>query len=122
MALSPSANGYVFTSPDAHPIEASNFSDRVWVPWTRRAGLEGLRFHDLRHTAGTLAACTGATTMELMARLGHATPRAAMTYQHAAEDRDRTIAEGLAAIAFEAGLAAVVPIDAASRRAEADSR
>jgi hypothetical protein len=35
----------------------------------------------------TLAAYTGATTKELMARLGHASPRAAMIYQHAAADR-----------------------------------
>jgi len=111
----PSADGYVFTSSDALPIEASNFRCRVWLPATRRAGLEGLRFHDLRHTAGTLAARTGATTKELMARLGHTSPRAAMIYQHAAEDRDRAIAERLAAMTVEAGLAPVVPIDAAKR-------
>jgi integrase len=81
--------------------------------------LDGLRFHDLRHTAGTLAARTGATTKELMARLGHATPRAAMVYQHAAEDRDRAIAEGLAAMTAEAGLEAVVPIDAVRRPRDA---
>ena len=39
-----------------------------------------------------------------MARLGHASPRAAMIYQHAADDRDRRIAEGLDAMAEEAGL------------------
>jgi hypothetical protein len=30
-----------------------------------------------------------------MARLGHSSPRAAMIYQHATQDRDRTIADGL---------------------------
>ena len=119
----PGSCGYVFTSPDALPIEASNFRYRVWLPSTRRAGLDGLRFHDLRHTAGTLAARTGATTKELMARLGQTSPRAAMIYQHAAEDRDRAIAEGLAAMTVEAGLATVVPINVASERhSEADSR
>ena len=34
--------------------------------------------HDLRHGAGTLAAATGARTKELMRRLGHATPHAAL--------------------------------------------
>jgi len=104
------ANGYVFTAPDGGPIEASNFRSRVWLPATRATGLPGLRFHDLRHTAGTLAARTGATTKELMSRLGHASPRAAMIYQHASEDRDRVIAEGLAAMTAEAGLAPVVAI------------
>jgi len=37
-----------------------------------------------------------------MARLGHASPQAAMIYQHAASDRDRCIAEGLAAMLREA--------------------
>lgn len=86
---------YVFTSPEGTPIERSNFRCRVWLPATEAAGLRGLRFHDLRHTAGTLAARTGATTKELMARLGHASPRASLIYQHAAEDRDRRIAERL---------------------------
>ena len=39
-----------------------------------------------------LAAATGATLAELMARLGHSTPQAAMRYQHAAQGRDREIA------------------------------
>ncbi len=58
-----------------------------------------------RHAAGTLAARIGATTKELMVRLGHASPNAAMIYQHAAADRDRRIAEGLAAMTEAAGLA-----------------
>ena len=107
----PGPEGYVFTTPSDVPLERSNFRMRIWLPATKAAGLDGLRFHDLRHTAGTLAAHTGATTRELMARLGHASPRAAMVYQHAAEDRDRLIAERLDAMTAEAGLAAVVPID-----------
>ena len=58
---------------------------------------EGLRFHDLRHTGNTLAATTGASTRELMVRMGHASPRAALIYQHASADRDRAIADALAA-------------------------
>jgi hypothetical protein len=30
-----------------------------------------------------------------MARLGHSGPRAAIIYQHATQDRDKTIADGL---------------------------
>jgi integrase len=93
---------YVFVSPTGEPMERSNFRYRVWVPATRAVGLEGLRFHDLRHTAGTLAARTGATTKELMARLGHASPRASLIYQHASEDRDRRVAERLDEMAEEA--------------------
>ncbi|MGN8750993.1 tyrosine-type recombinase/integrase, partial [Oscillospiraceae bacterium HCP3S3_D12] len=49
--------------------------------------------HDLRKTGATLAAQSGATVRELMARLGHTTPRMAMLYQVASDDRDRAVAE-----------------------------
>lgn len=111
--VGPSADAYVFTTEGGTPLDANNFRSRVWNPATRSVGLAGFRFHDLRHTAGTLAARTGATTKELMARLGHSSPNAAMVYQHAAEDRDRLIAERLAAMTTEAGLGVVVPIDVA---------
>ena len=36
-----------------------------------------------------MAAATGASLKELMARLGHSSTRAAMIYQHATQDRGR---------------------------------
>ena len=62
------------------------------------AGRPDLRFHDLRHTGAVLAAATGATLAELMARLGHSTPGAALRYQHAAQGRDAEIARALSAL------------------------
>jgi integrase len=59
-----------------------------------------LHFHDLRHSGAVLAALTGATLAELMSRLGHSTPAAAMRYQHAAQGRDQAIAEALSRIAL----------------------
>ena len=41
------------------------------------------------------SSATGATLAELMRRLGHSTPDAAMLYQHAADDRDAAIAAAL---------------------------
>lgn len=58
-----------------------------------------LRLHDLRHTGATLAAATGACPAELMARMGHSTPDAAMRYQDAAQDCDAAIAEALSEFA-----------------------
>ena len=58
------------------------------------------RFHDLRHTGAVLAASTGATLAELMARLGHSTAGAALRYQHAAKNRDKVIAEALSNLAM----------------------
>lgn len=68
---------------------------RIYAMWNETrtvAGLEQLRLHDLRHFSATLAAVSGATTRELMSRLGHASPVAALRYQHAAAERDTEIA------------------------------
>jgi len=72
--------------------------NKVWLRARAQAGREDLAFHDLRHTGAVLAASTGATLAELMARLGHSTPAAAMRYQHAAADRDKVIAAALSAL------------------------
>ncbi|MHA7293897.1 tyrosine-type recombinase/integrase [Arthrobacter sp. HLT1-21] len=63
------------------------------------AGRDDLRWHDLRHTGAVLAASTGATLAELMARLGHSTSSAALRYQHAADGRDAIIAARLSELA-----------------------
>jgi integrase len=72
---------------------------RHWYKARAAAGRGDLRWHDLRHSGAVLAAATGATLAELMARLGHSTPQAAMRYQHAAQGRDREIAALLSKIA-----------------------
>jgi integrase len=59
------------------------------------AGVPQVRFHDLRHVAQVFAAEAGATLPELMARLGHATPAAALTYLHARTERDHQLTNAL---------------------------
>jgi integrase len=61
-------------------------------------GLPPVRPHELRHTGATLAAATGASTKELMRRLGHSSAAAALIYQHAADERDSEIARALDAM------------------------
>lgn len=76
---------------------------RHWYKARAAAGRGDLRWHDLRHSGAVLAAATGASLAELMARLGHSTPQAAMRYQHAAQGRDRQIAALLSKIAENGG-------------------
>jgi hypothetical protein len=54
-----------------------------------------MRFHDLRHVAQVFAAEAGATLPELMARLGQATPAAALIYLHARAERDHALTDAL---------------------------
>lgn len=87
----------VFATASGTPIQRSNWS-RTFLRAARQAlGRDDVGFHahDLRHAAAVLAAQSGATTKEVMHRLGHSSPRAALIYQHAAEERDAQIAEAL---------------------------
>ncbi|MGI8869839.1 MAG: hypothetical protein ACR2F6_13580 [Mycobacteriales bacterium] len=51
-----------------------------WVETVKKLGAPGLHFHDLRHTGNLLAAQTGASTKDLMSRMGHDDMRAALIY------------------------------------------
>lgn len=90
-------DAFVFAGPDGDPVQRMTFY-RAWRKAIGAIGLSGVRPHDLRHTGNTLAAATGASTRELMARLGHASPRAALIYQHATEDRDAAMAQAISAL------------------------
>jgi integrase len=90
-----SPDTHVFVGPQGGRLRRSNFR-KLWVKACQAAHLPAdLHFHDLRHTGNTLAAATGASVKELMTRMGHASPRAAMIYQHATSERDRLIADAL---------------------------
>ena len=97
--VGPEEDAFVFLGTDSGPLRRSNFNRRVWQPACSACSLQGFRFHDLRHTGNTLAASTGASTKELMSRMGHASPRAALIYQHATLERDRALADALSELA-----------------------
>jgi integrase len=98
----PEPDGLVFASGRGTYLQRSNFSRLVWRPAVQQLGLDGLRFHDLRHTAATLAAAAGATTKELMERMGHTSPAVALRYQHVMADRQGAIAAALDGLVREA--------------------
>ncbi|WP_282189908.1 FAD-binding protein [Streptomyces sp. RPA4-2] len=86
-------HGHVFVGPQGGQLRRSNFRDD-WVKARKDAGVTAeLHFHDLRHTGNTLASTAGASTRELMTRVGHSGSRAALIYQHMTSDRDRAIAD-----------------------------
>jgi integrase len=115
----PGRTGLVFVGPKGGRMRNANFGRSVWRPAVRAVGLPGLHFHDLRGCAATLAAITGATTAELMHRLGHATPDVALRYQRATADRDAAIARALSALV--AG-AAIEPLPTSVDRADSISK
>ena len=74
---------------------------RHWDKARKAIGRPDLRLYDMRHSGLTLAAAQGASLAELMRRGGHATPAAALNYQHATDLRDQALANGLAALALQ---------------------
>lgn len=102
--VAPNPEALVFTGEQGAPL-ALCVLDRAWRRARSSIGRSDLRLHDLRHTGLTFAAATGATVAELMHRAGHASPTAALRYQHATLDRDRAMAEALA------GLASAEPVN-----------
>lgn len=85
----------LFPAADGESHLAPSTLYRVFYKAREAAGRPDLRWHDLRHTGAVLAAQTGATLADLMGRLGHSTPAAALRYQHTALDRDSQIAAAL---------------------------
>ncbi|MFJ9913400.1 tyrosine-type recombinase/integrase [Actinacidiphila glaucinigra] len=87
----PGRTGRVFVGPRGGVLRRNNFR-RIWLRAIDMAGLGDVHFHDLRHTGNTLAATGGASTRELMHRMGHSSVRAALIYQHLVNGRDHEIA------------------------------
>ena len=105
------ADGLVFPAAGGGHLAPSSLY-RVFYRARAAAGRPDLRFHDLRHTGAVLAAQTGATLAELMGRLGHSTPGAALRYQHAAAERDQEIARKLSDLVEPRG---TVPAESAAQ-------
>jgi integrase len=58
------------------------FPLRPWNAALRAAGIADFRFHDLRHTAASYLAMSGATTAEIAEVLGHKTLQMVKRYSH----------------------------------------
>jgi len=109
--VAPTVDALLFTGEKGGPLRP-HVLQAAWNKARNLTGLRHLHFHDLRHSGNTWAAATGASTAELMARMGHASASAALRYQHATADRDRAIAEALSSLGEQAA-ASVTRIDLA---------
>ncbi|QNF93784.1 site-specific integrase [Janibacter sp. YB324] len=100
--VGPDRDALVFSAVNDPRIQVHpNTLYRHWYRAREKAGRPDLRIHDLRHTGAVLAAQAGATLAELMSRIGHSTPQAALRYQHAARGRDTEIAAALSRLMEE---------------------
>lgn len=74
---------------------STRYLSNAFVAARSAAGRNDLHFHDLRHTALTVAGQVGATAADLKHRAGHSSHAAMAIYQHGTVERDGLIAERL---------------------------
>ncbi len=73
---------FVFTDNQGNPIKTIR---TAFAAACRRAGIPELRFHDLRHTAGTRMVEAGANIVAISKILGHSDIKTTMRYAHPEE-------------------------------------
>ncbi|HEX2073963.1 MAG TPA: site-specific integrase [Geodermatophilus sp.] len=80
---------FVFSTELGTPIRRTAFSERVWRPAVKRAGLSGVTLHALRHFYASLLIRHGESVKTVQARLGHASAAETLdTYSHLWPDSD----------------------------------
>jgi len=69
------AGPWVFTDRNGEPLEKDRFVRGVFHPLLKEAGIDRIRFHDLRHTSATLALASGINVKIVSERLGHSSAK-----------------------------------------------
>jgi integrase len=85
------------------PTRHVNSWRTAWRTLTKKAGLPGFRFHDLRHCAITQLAEHGTSDSTIMAIAGHVSRRMLERYSHVRMEAKRTAMEALAVSTKTAG-------------------
>ena len=94
----PSPEHFVFPACENHQIDPTRPIASFRTAWrnaTRTAGLPGLRFHDLRHTAITKLAESLTSEQTIMAIAGHVSRRMLEHYSHIRMEAKRTAVEAI---------------------------
>jgi integrase len=90
------ANDFVFHRGNAK--SAANMLESDWYQIRARAGLNDVRFHDLRHSFASLLVNAGLSLPIIGQMLGHSKPQTTARYAHLADSPLRDAAEKVAAI------------------------
>lgn len=84
-------------TPDTHQVEIKRF----WASVCRKAGLNDIRVHDLRHSHASILASSGMPLPIIGQLLGHTLPATTARYAHLFDDPLRQATERVGAL-FEA--------------------
>ena len=95
MARTPHISGFLFHC-DTYRNGVPKFPRKPWQRALNRAEIEDFRFHDLRHTAASYLAMSGATLAEIAAFLGHRTLAMVKRYAHLTDQHSAAVAKRMA--------------------------
>lgn len=99
-----SDQGLVFPSEVGTPINPRNLVRHFKAALIRAGLIETLRFHDLRHSAGSLMLADGAQLVDVSKILGHSSVAVTATiYAHSYEDNKRRAIAGNAQRLYQPG-------------------
>ena len=84
----------MFTTRLGTALEPRNVN-RSWAALCARAGVPGIRWHDLRHACASYALAKGADSKSVQRMLRHARLETTELYLHAVEDVPRTAADAI---------------------------
>jgi len=88
------ADDLVFSDLEGKPLLPDTVS-HVWAKLVKRTGLEGIRFHDARHSHASLMLKQGVHPKVVQERLGHATISTTLDlYSHVAPGLQEAAAAG----------------------------
>lgn len=83
----------VVALPDGSPWEPDRFTD-AYVAFSKKVGLKGIRFHDLRHSNASQLRRQGVPVKVVSARLGHSNATVTLnTYAHVLAGDDQRAAD-----------------------------
>ena len=84
----------IFTTDTGKPMLPDSVS-HAWIKMAQRAGLEGVRFHDARHSHASLLLKQGVHPKVVQERLGHSSIQITLdTYSHVAPGMQEAAAKG----------------------------
>jgi integrase len=77
---------WVFCDADGNRIESNTFTEQIFKPTCKRAGVKVIRFHDLRHTYASHFMMNGGDVFLLQQVLGHKDITTTQQYLHFAQE------------------------------------
>lgn len=93
----------IFPSEAGTPIGCYNLVRRHFVPALQKAGLQKIRFHDLRHTYASLLLAQGESIKYVQVQMGHSSPTVTLNvYAHLMKDENQEAAVRLENSIFQA--------------------